>query len=116
MRTQRGSIPAEAFGSTARGELEIESYSEPDLSWSHRAGGDEELIKEGLSLRGSRGGAKSVEVDELAAEAEHRCVEHVVEFHAPTQPHLLVEPELARDIQVENKLTRPGACISRQVS
>ena len=95
---------------------EIESYSEPNLSWSHGAGRNEELIEEGLSLRRGSGRSKRVEVDELAAETEDRRVKYVVEFHAPTHPHLLVQTELARDIQIENKLTRAIAGIARQVS
>ena len=95
---------------------ENESYSEPHLSWSHGAGGDEELIEEGLSLCRGRGRTKRVEIDELAAETEDRSVKHVVEFHAPTHPHLLVQTELARDIQIENKLTGASAGIPRQIS
>src|SRR5687767_1835246 len=96
--------------------LEIEFYSKPNLPGSHGAGGDEELIEEGLSLCRGRGWTKRVEVDELAAETEDRGVKHVVEFNAPAHAHLLVKPELARDIQIENKLTGASAGVPGQIS
>src|SRR5580765_8743948 len=60
---------------------EIHAYADPNLPWPHGAGGHQERIDERLSRRGRRCRAKGIEVDELAAKAEDRGVQHVIEFN-----------------------------------
>src|SRR6185503_3410514 len=93
----------------SEGHLEIESYAEADLALSQGALRHEKLIDEGLSLRGGGTWAKRAKVDELAAKAEYGGVQDVVEFSHQAQAHLFVEPELARDVQIKNELTRARA-------
>ena len=59
---------------------------------------------------------KGIEVDELAAEAEDRFVEHVIKLDCRAQPHLFAQTKFAGDVEVEEKLAGTLTGVARQVS
>ena len=67
-------------------------------------------------MLGRRSGREGVKVYEFAAEAVDGFVEHVVKLHYRTQPQVFAQAKLARNIQVEEKLSRTVSGVARQVS
>src|SRR4030095_5326203 len=96
--------------------LEVETNAEPNLSRAQGARGDQKRIEERPALLRRRSGSKRVEVYEFAAEAVDSFVEHVVKLYYRTQPHVVAQAKLARNIQVEAKLTGTESIVARQVS
>jgi len=96
--------------------LEVETHAEPNLSRAQGARGDKKRIEECPTLLGRRSGREGIKVYEFAAEAVDSFVEHVVKLNYGTQPHVFAQAKLARNIQVEEKLTGAVSGIARQGS
>ncbi len=96
--------------------LEVETNAEPNLSRAQGTRGDEKRIEERPTLLRGRSGREGVKVYEFAAEAVDSFVEHVVKLHYGTQPHTFAQAKLARNIQVEEKLTGTVSGVARQGS
>src|SRR5207245_11551915 len=92
---------------------EIQTHSQTNLARAHGPRGDEEIIYEVLAGDGIGRRGEGVEVDELAAKAEHGLVQNVVEFRHRPQTYTLAQLKLARRIQIKNKLPRTAAGITR---
>ena len=96
--------------------LEIKANAQTNLARAEGARGHEKRVEECLPLRRRRGRSEGVEVDEFAAEAEDRFVQHIVKLHYRTKPQMFTQAKLTRDIQIKEKLPRSLAGVTRQVS